>query len=101
MNNLPEPTQNLIALLDDHQDEIADAWLEAIHRQMPASAYSQRPPEEIRANNLIALAMLKDLLLETPPDTVWQRHAVPEVSAQYIGLGIDVSEFVMAALGIR
>ncbi len=44
MNGQSEASQNLIALLDELRDELADAWLEAIRREMPDAKYSQRPP---------------------------------------------------------
>ena len=54
--------QQLVTLLDEHQEAIADAWLSAICAQMAESRYGQRPPDEIRTNNMVGLAMLKDLL---------------------------------------
>ena len=100
--NVPGSTDtapDLFALLDKHWDEIADSWLEAIRQKMPDAKYSQRPPEEIRANNMDALSMLKDLLQGTDPGTVWERQAdLIRISLEYAQLDIDISEVLMAAL---
>jgi len=88
----------LIALLDEHREAIADAWLDAIREQMPDARYSRRPPEEIRTNNLSALAMLRDLLQGRAPDTLWERRVDAGLTVEYVKLGIDISEVVMAAL---
>ena len=101
MQNLHGQTdtvQELITLLDEHRDEIADSWLEAIRQQMPGAKYSQRPSEEILANHMVALAVLRDLLQGAEPDTVWERQADLGVSLEYAQLGIDIGEIIMAVL---
>ncbi len=98
VNSLADVNLKLLALLDEHREELADAWLEAILREMPDARYSQRPSEEIRSNNLTGLAMLKELLQGAAPDTAWELRSDSEAAAEYIDLGIDVSELAMAVL---
>jgi signal transduction histidine kinase len=90
--------QQLVVLLDEHREEIADAWLDAICTQMADSRYGQRPPDEIRTNNMVALAMLKDLLQGMPSPLGWERQADTKLALQYVDLGIEISEVTVAAL---
>ena len=63
---------------------------------MPSTASA--PPEEIRGNNLNGLAMLRAMLQGAAPGAAWEGQADGKAALEYVGLGIDVSEVVLAAL---
>jgi nitrate/nitrite-specific signal transduction histidine kinase len=97
MQEKSTPAAELIALLDEYQDEIASAWLDAIRQRMPDSVYVQRPAEEIYANNLLCLMWFKRILSGQSPQVWWWQEAGREIT-DYVQMGLGFSEVVQAGL---
>jgi two-component system nitrate/nitrite sensor histidine kinase NarX len=97
-----EETLALVALLDEHREELATFWVAEIRRQLSQSSYGQRPAQEIYANNLIAIDTMRDLALGSDPLTSWRKlERDTHASLTYVQIGIQVSELVDAALLFR
>ncbi len=85
----------LTILLNRHQEGIARAWAELVHR-LPNSHYSERPLEELRASTLRAVeAIIEALAIGSY--TALETY-LTDVSLTRLQMGFDIAEVIEALL---
>ena len=92
---------DLVALLEEHREAMAAAWLDAIRQHMPDSIYAQCPPKDILANNLACLDVLRDLLSGQDPFPAWWLEFLSRAPDGYLQMGIQVDEVLQAGFLLR
>lgn len=92
---------DLVALLEEHREAMAAAWLDAIRQHMPDSLYAQCPPKDIYANNLACLDVLRDLLSGQEPFPAWWLEFLSRAPDGYLQMGIQVDEVLQAGFLLR
>jgi nitrate/nitrite-specific signal transduction histidine kinase len=91
-----DDSSELASLLARHREGLAEAWAEAICRQLPNSRYARLPREELVALSLAANAAAVDLLTGGP-HVAWPATGI--LSPCYLlRSGFDISEVVHAAM---